>query len=99
MVTPLRDVLKAQARAWGIERAAHLAAVRSAWPSVVGAVLAEVAAPVTLRGTCLFVGVTHTAAAQEIRLRGSAIVRALAQQVGPGVVTEVRPVPRQRLRK
>jgi Protein of unknown function (DUF721). len=98
MVTPLRDILRSAARAWGIEPAVRLAAAQSAWARIVGPTLAEMSAPVGLRGTRLRVAVTHPAAAQEIRLRGQAIAAALARDIGGGAVTEVVTVTRRRIR-
>lgn len=98
MVTPLRDILRSAARTWGIEPAVRLAAVQSAWARVVGPTLAEMSAPVGLRGGRLRVAVTHPAAAQEVRLRGPAIAAALAREIGEGVVTEVVTVTRKHLR-
>ncbi len=97
MVTPVRAILKAVARAWGIEPAAHLALARMAWPQIVGPALARVSAPVALRGGRLLVGVTQPAAGQEIRLRGRAIAQALARDLRGDVITEVVPVARRRL--
>lgn len=99
MVTPVRvrEILRAAARAWGIEPAARLAIARGAWPSIVGPVLARSSAPVALRGACLLVGVTHPAVGQEIRLRGAEIVKALVRELREDVVTGVVPVARRHL--
>jgi predicted nucleic acid-binding Zn ribbon protein len=98
MVTPLRDILRSAARTWGIEPAVRLAAVQSAWARVVGPTLAEMSAPVGLRGGRLRVAVTHPTAAQEVRLRGPAIAAALAREIGEGVVTEVATIVRKPFR-
>jgi hypothetical protein len=74
-----------------------LAAARSAWTAIVGGPLAGATAPVTLRGATLVVGATSPAAAQEIRLRAAAIVRALARSLGEEAVARVVPVMRRRL--
>jgi predicted nucleic acid-binding Zn ribbon protein len=97
MVTPLRDILRAAARAWGIEPAAHLASARAAWPRVVGEPLAAASAPLHIRGGRLRVAVTHPAAAQEIRLRAGAIAAAVNREIGAPVVVEVIAVARRRL--
>jgi hypothetical protein len=97
MVTSVRASLRAGARAWGIEPAARLALARTAWPQIVGPTLARVSAPVSLRGGRLLVGVRHPSAAQEIRLRGGAIIRALVRHLEEDVVTEVVPVARRHL--
>lgn len=97
MVTPLRDILKGAVKAWGLEPAARLAAVRSAWPRIVGAALAATSAPLVIRGPRLDVGVTHPAAGQEVRLRTRAITRAVNQALGEEAVSEVRVVTRRRL--
>ncbi len=97
MVTPVRDILKAAVRAWGLEPAARLAIAQAAWPRVVGSALAEVSAPVALRGARLFVGVTHPTAGQEVRLRRTAIMTALTRELGEAAVGDVVPVARRRL--
>ncbi|MDR7544898.1 MAG: DUF721 domain-containing protein [Armatimonadota bacterium] len=99
MVTPLRDILRAAARAWGIEPAAHLACARGAWPRIVGEPLAAVSAPLSIRGGRLRVAVNHPAAAQEVRLREGAIAAALNREIGAQVVTEVVAVARRRVPK
>ncbi len=96
-VSSVRDILKTAARSWGLAPAARLASARAAWPAIVGPILAEGSAPVTLRGRTLLVGVKSPAAAQEIRLRGSAIVRALARELQEDIVSRVVPVMRHRL--
>lgn len=97
MVTPIRAILKSAARAWGIEPAARLAAARAAWPRIAGRALAALSAPVGVRGRSLLIGVTNAAAAQEIRLTKTAIVQALARDLGEEAVTDVVPVARRRL--
>jgi predicted nucleic acid-binding Zn ribbon protein len=97
MVTPLRDILRAAAKAWGIEPAARLAAAREAWPRIVGPSLAGMTVPLAVRGQRLRVGVAHATAAQEVRLRRAAILRALNQEVGGEAVTELVTVARRRI--
>lgn len=97
MVTPLRDILKSAARAWGLEPAARLAAAREAWPEIAGPALAAVSAPVALRGRRLHVGVTNSTAGQEIRLRRTAIMHAVNQALGEAAVADVVTVTRRRL--
>lgn len=97
MVVPIKEVLRAAARALGIEPALHLATARDLWPRVVGQSLAGVSAPVTLRGKRLLVGVTHEAAGNEIRLRRAEILAALARELGAGAISDVAPVARRRL--
>ncbi len=97
MVTPLRDILKSAVRAWGLEPAARLALAQAAWPRIVGPALVEVSAPVAVRGARLLVGVTHPAAGQEVRLRRTAIVAALARELGEAAISDVVPVARRRL--
>lgn len=96
-LTTVRDILKDAARRWGLAPAARLAAARAAWPAIVGPVLAERSAPVTLQGRALLVGVTSSAVAQEVRLRGTAIVRALVRELREDAISRVVPVMRQRL--
>ena len=97
MVTPIREILKTAARAWGIEPAARLALAQLAWRRIVGQALAESSAPVALRGQTLLVGVTHPTAGQEMRLRRGAILKALARELREDAVTDVVPVARRRL--
>lgn len=98
MVTPIRDILKAAVRTWGLEPAARLARAQEVWPQIAGAALAESSAPVALRGGRLLVGVTHAAAGQEVRLRRTVLLRSLASALGEDAVTEIVPVSRWRLR-
>jgi predicted nucleic acid-binding Zn ribbon protein len=97
MVTPLRDILKASAKAWGLEPAARFLVIRGAWSRIVGAGVAAISAPVALRGGRLYVGVLHPAAAQEVRLRRTQIARALNRELGEEVVADVLTVARHRL--
>lgn len=97
MVTPIRDILRTVAQTWNLEPAARLARAQEAWSRIVGQTLAEMSAPVAIRGGRLSVGVVHAVAGQEIRLRRTAIVRALARELGEEAVTDVLPVPRRRL--
>jgi predicted nucleic acid-binding Zn ribbon protein len=97
MVTPIRDILKAAVRGWGLEPAARLARAQAAWARLVGPAMAEASAPVALRGGRLLVGVTHPTVGQEIRLRRPHLVAALARELGEDVITEVVPVARRRL--
>jgi predicted nucleic acid-binding Zn ribbon protein len=99
MVTPLRDILKAAVKAWGLEPAARLARAQAAWTRIVGPALSEMSVPITLRGGRLLVGVTHPAAGQEIRLRRASILEALARELGEEAVTDVVPVARRSLRQ
>lgn len=96
-MSSVRDILRFGARRWGLAPAVRLAAARAAWPAIVGDPLAGATAPVSLRGKTLVVGATSPAAAQEIRLRGVAIVRALTRDLGEEAVTRVVPVMRHRL--
>ncbi len=97
MVTPIRDILKSAVRAWGLEPAARLAIAQAAWPCIVGSALAEVSAPVALRGARLLVGVTHPTAGQEVRLRRAAIITALTRELGEAAIGDVVPIARRRL--
>jgi hypothetical protein len=97
MVTPLRDILKGAVKAWGLEPAARLADVRSAWPRIVGAALAATSAPLAIRGTRLDVCVTHPAAGHEIRLRTLEIAGAVNRALGEEAVNRIRVVTRRRL--
>lgn len=97
MVTPVREVLARGIHRWGLEPAARLAEARRRWNALVGASLAEVSAPVGVRGKTLLVGVTHSAAGQEIRLRRAAILAGLAGKGGGGAFDDVRVVTRRRL--
>ena len=95
MVTSLRTILNAVTKTLKLEPAAHLARAQQAWPSVAGQAVASGSAPVGLRGKRLFVGVTHPAIGQEVKLREAEIVRALAKELGPGTIDAVVPVPRR----
>lgn len=81
MVTPIRDVLKATVGRWGLGGLSWLVEVQRRWPAVVGPVLAAVSRPERVRGDALVVVASHSVAAQELRLRQRAILRALP---GPG---------------
>jgi len=97
MVVPIREVLARKAAGWGLEPAVRLADARRNWKALVGAKLVEVSAPVGIRGKTLLVGVTHSAAAQEIRLRRGAILAGLNGPGGAPGLEEIRVVPRRRL--
>jgi predicted nucleic acid-binding Zn ribbon protein len=97
MVTPVRDILAASVKAWGLEPAARLVAVRRAWARVAGGALAAASAPLGIRDGRLRVAVLHVAAAQEVRLRSAVIARALNQELGEPVIHEVVTVPRRTL--
>lgn len=97
MVTPIRSILKSAVRTWGLEPAARLAAARAAWPRIAGPALAASSAPVGVRGKTLLIGVTNATAAQEIRLAGTTITQALAEELGATGITDVIPVTRRRL--
>lgn len=97
MVTPIREILKRTARAWGLEAAAHLVSARQMWPEVVGPELAKLSAPVTVRGKTLVIGVTHPVGGQEIRLRQARILAVLTREIGEGELTKVLVVARRRL--
>jgi hypothetical protein len=92
MVTPVRDILAASVKAWGLEPAA-----RRAWTRIVGDALAGVSAPMGIRAGRLRVAVLHVTAAHEIRLRSVSIASALNQELGESVVREVATVPRRTL--
>lgn len=97
MVVPIRDILAREAARWGLEPAARLAEARRRWGAVVGEKLAEASAPVAVRGRTLVVGVTHSTAGQEIRLRRAAIVAALNGKSAKPVLDDIRVVARRRL--
>jgi predicted nucleic acid-binding Zn ribbon protein len=97
MVTPLRDILRAAVKTWGLEPVARLARLQAAWSRLVGGELAAASAPVSLRGGRLLVAVTNSTAGQEIRVRRADILRVLVRELGEEVVTDIRPVARRRL--
>ena len=96
MVTPIRDVLGTAARWWGLGRLAGLVDLQRRWPAIVGTALAEVSRPGRLRGDTLVVVAVHPVAAQEVRWRERAILRAAAAGCGEGP-SRVRVVVRTRL--
>jgi predicted nucleic acid-binding Zn ribbon protein len=97
MVTPVRDILKREARAWGLQPAVRLATARANWRRIVGPALAALSAPLAVREGRLEIAVTHPAAAQEIRLRAAAIADAVNRALEERAVTAVVPVARRRL--
>jgi Dna[CI] antecedent DciA-like protein len=97
MVTPLRSILTTITKRLKLEPAAHLARAREVWPVVAGPVVATASVPVGLRGKRLSIGVTHPAIGQEIKLRHSQIVHALARELGDDIVTTVVSVHRRSL--
>ena len=97
MVTPVRDILAASVKAWGLEPAARLVAARRAWARIVGDALAVASAPAAIRAGRLRVAVLHATAAQEIRLRSAAITSALNRELGEPVIHEIVTVPRRTL--
>jgi hypothetical protein len=97
MVTPLKTILKAVTKTLKLEPAAYLAATRQVWPTIAGPVVSAASTPVGLRGKRLFIGVTHPAVGQEIKLRQAEFVRALSKQLGRGTIEAIVPVPRRHL--
>jgi hypothetical protein len=97
MVTPVRDILAAAVKAWGLEPAARLVTVRRVWDRIVGDTLAVASAPMAIRAGRLRVAVLHGTAAQEIRLRSAAIANALNRELGEPVIHEIVAVPRRSL--
>jgi len=97
VVTSVRDILRAAARRWGLAPAARLVAVREAWAVLVGPALAQASAPLALRGRTLVVAVTSATVAQDIRLRGTGLVKALTRTLGEDVISRVVPAMRHRL--
>jgi predicted nucleic acid-binding Zn ribbon protein len=76
---------------------AWLVEVRRRWPALVGPVLAAVSRPERRRGDALVVVVTQPAAAQELRWRQAAILRALPASARAPRPTRVRVVVRSHL--
>lgn len=64
--------------------------VFSCWERVVGDTVGRKARPESLKGTTLFVRVSSSALAHELTLLRGDIIARMAEDMGPGVVTEVR---------
>ena len=94
MLTSLRDILTGAAASLGVEPEVRLLAVRKAWPAVAGARLAAITDPVAVRGGVVVVGVGHPLAAQEVRLRGEALLSALRDALPHLEVSRIQPVIR-----
>ena len=97
MVTPIREILARAVGGWGLEPAVRLAHARRVWGAIVGPTLAKISAPVAIHGKTLLVGVTHPTAGQDVRLRRSNILAALAAESEKPTLDDIRIVPRRRL--
>lgn len=75
------------ARGWEGELA--VAKVLGDWSSIVGADIASKATPVSLRDGILVVQAESTAWATQLRLLTPQLIAAIAERLGPGVVTEI----------
>lgn len=60
------------------------------WRDVVGPETYRRSFPTALRGTALTVGVSSSAWMQELSFLKAAILDRIAEEIGPGVVTEIR---------
>ncbi len=94
MLTSFRDILTKTARSLGIEPALQLIRVREVWSEVVGATLAGASEPRSLRAGVLVVAAAHPHAAQDVRLRGEEIVRALVRRIPQVGLRQIRVVIR-----
>ncbi len=96
MVAPIRDVLGATAKQWGLARLAWLVDLQRRWPAIVGPTLAELSWPERVRGDTLVVAARQPAVAQELRWRERAILQA-AGTGQEGEPARLRVVVRTRL--
>jgi predicted nucleic acid-binding Zn ribbon protein len=84
------DLLKAAARL-GMDNPAASARLVKEWERIVGPEVAARAHPVSLRAGVLVVKTTSAAWASELRYLAPEVLRRIAEEVGGGVVTELRP--------
>lgn len=89
---PLASGIDAVLRRLGGVRADALVRIVEEWPSIVGADLAPATRPTGVEQECLTIAVEDPAYSTEVRYRGGQITAAVAERVGPGVVSRVRVV-------
>lgn len=90
MLTSLRAVLRATARALGVERAAHTATVEEMWQEVVGPEAARHAKPVGLRGSVLLVHTETGLWAQELSAQREMFIHEINRRLGAAAVSDIR---------
>jgi hypothetical protein len=87
--TPLTAALTSVLRDLaGTQPKAH-AELWARWRTVVGPEMYRRSFPVSLRGTTLVVGVSSSSWLQELSFLKSAILDRVAEEIGPGVVSEI----------
>jgi hypothetical protein len=87
--TPLTAALTSVLRDLAGTRPKAHSEIWARWLSVVGPEMYRRSFPVALRGTTLLVGVSSSSWLQELSFLKSAILDRIAEEVGPGVVTEI----------
>jgi hypothetical protein len=87
--TPLTSALTAVMRDLAGTRPKAHAEIWARWGDVVGAEMYRRSFPAALRGTTLVVGVSSSSWLQELSFLKQRIVDRIAEEFGPGVVTEI----------
>ena len=87
--TPLTAALTSVLRDLAGTRPKAHSEIWARWLSVVGPEMYRRSFPVALRGTTLLVGVSSSSWLQELSFLKSAILDRIAEEIGPGVVTEI----------
>jgi len=89
-VTPLSAALTSVLRDLAGTRPKSHAELWARWRTVVGPEMYRRSFPVALRGTTLVVGVSTSSWLQELSFLKTAILDRIAEEIGPGVVSEIK---------
>ncbi len=89
-VTPLTAALTSTMRELAADRRHAHAEIWARWRDVVGPEVYRRSFPVSLRGTILTVGVSSSSWLHEMSFLRESLVERLAEEVGPGIVSEVK---------
>jgi hypothetical protein len=89
-VTPLSAALTAMIRELSQGRRGAHAELWARWREIVGAEMYRRSFPVSLRGKTLVVGVVSSSWLHEMSFLKTALLDRLAEEIGPGVVSEIK---------
>lgn len=86
---PLPHLVPRVMRSLGLEQRLHQSQVLHLWPQIVGATVAKLSQPFSLRNGRLELRVEHPAYIQELRPHKPLMLQKIAARVGPGVVRDI----------
>jgi hypothetical protein len=87
---PIKSVIEAMLRSWGLDRAAKEQRVFVAWPDAVGESVARNARPMAVHHGLLIVLVRDNVWMQELAMMRDEIKKKLNRALGPGLIQELR---------